>query len=81
MSRGLQGAVLENKQLSVRGLSLLELIIKIERAFSVTLQASPVIRCSFQQSPQLKTVTATQIGKSTRFWKINIFAKTAEFVI
>ena len=36
-----------------------KITIKIERAFSVTLWALPATRRSFQQSPQLPTVTAT----------------------
>ena len=39
-----------------------KITIKIERAFSVILLASPATRSSFQLSPQLPTVTAANLG-------------------
>ena len=60
----------ENKQLSVRGLGLLELCrkitIKIERAFFIILRASKATRHSFQQTPQPPAVAKTS-GNSPAF--------------
>ena len=43
-----------------------EKIIKIERAFSVILRASPATRRSFQQSPQLPAVTTANLQFNTQ---------------
>ena len=47
-----------------------KITIKIERAFSAILRASPTTRRSFQQSPQLSTVAATS-SSCCNLWQLS----------
>ena len=58
-----------------------KITIKIERAFSVILLASPATRRSFQLSPQLPTVTAANLGFNAQLATANAWWRLASLSI